>query len=106
MPQERMVGADFLVTLKVGYPLAKAMVSDDVADTLDYASLYALVEREMREPSKLLERVAGRIVEAVAKSFPQVTTIDLMLTKLNPPIGADCQGAAVEIHLINDKSAQ
>lgn len=105
MPQERMVGGDFLVTLRVGYPLAVAMVSDNVADTLDYASLYALVEREMREPSKLLERVAGRIAEAITENFPQVTAIDIVLTKLNPPMGADIQGAAVEIHLINDKSA-
>ena len=98
MPQERQVGGDFLVTLRVGYPLATAMVSDDVKDTLDYAALYRLVEREMLLPSKLLEHVAGRIAEAIEKAFPQVSSIDLTLTKLNPPMGADCQGASVEVH--------
>ena len=98
MPQERQVGGDFLVTLRVGYPLAAAMVSDDVKDTLDYAVLYRLVEREMLLPSKLLEHVAGRIAEAIEKAFPQVSSIDLTLTKLNPPMGADCQGASVEVH--------
>ena len=98
MPQERQVGGDFLVTLRVGYPLATAMVSDDVKDTLDYAALYRLVEREMLLPSKLLEHVAGRIAEAIEKAFPQVSSIDLTLTKLNPPMGADCQGARVEVH--------
>ena len=98
MPQERQVGGDFLVTLRVGYPLAVAMASDDVKDTLDYAALYRLVEREMLLPSKLLEHVAGRIAEAVEKAFPQVSSIDLTLTKLNPPMGADCQGASVEVH--------
>ena len=98
MPQERQVGGDFLVTLRVGYPLAVAMASDDVKDTLDYAALYRLVEREMLLPSKLLEHVAGRIAEAIEKAFPQVSSIDLTLTKLNPPMGADCQGASVEVH--------
>ena len=98
MPQERQVGGDFLVTLRVGYPLAVAMASDDVNDTLDYAALYRLVEREMLLPSKLLEHVAGRIAEAIEKAFPQVSSIDLTLTKLNPPMGADCQGASVEVH--------
>ena len=98
MPQERQVGGDFLVTLRVGYPLAIAMASDDVKDTLDYAALYRLVEREMLIPSKLLEHVAGRIAEAIEKAFPQVSSIDLTLTKLNPPMGADCQGASVEVH--------
>jgi dihydroneopterin aldolase len=104
MPQERKVGADFLVSLRVGYPLADAMQSDEVADTLDYAKLYEVVRREMEIPSKLLEHVAGRIAKAIAETFPQVTSIDLSLTKQNPPMGADCTGASVEIHLINDKT--
>jgi len=99
MPQERQVGGDFLVTLRVGYPLAAAMASDDVADTLDYAALYQLVAREMQQPSNLLEHVAGRIAKAIGKAFPQVSSIDLTLTKQNPPMGADCEGASVEVHL-------
>ena len=104
MPQEGKVGADFLVSLRVGYPLGKAMQSDEVSDTLNYATLYALVDGEMAKPSKLLEHVAGRIVKTIEKNFPEVTSIDLKLTKRNPPMGADCEGAGVEIHLINDKT--
>lgn len=104
MPQERKVGADFLVNLRVGYPLEKAMQSDEVSDTLNYAALYEVVKAEMMQPSNLLEHVAGRIADAIVKHFPQVTSIDLALTKQNPPMGADCDGAGVEIHLINDKT--
>lgn len=102
MPQEQLVGADFLLDLKVGYPLQQAMQSDEVGDTLNYAALYDLVAREMQQPSKLLEHVAGRIAEAISQAYPKVTSIDLELTKLNPPMGADGDGASVEIHLIND----
>ena len=104
MPQERMVGADFLVNLRIGYPIGKAMESDEVGDTLNYAEVYALVAQEMKQPSNLLEHVAGRIVKSVCKNFPLVTSIDLTLMKQNPPMGADAEGAGVEIHLINDKS--
>ena len=104
MPQERKVGADFLVNLRVGYPLEQAMQSDEVGDTLNYAALYEVVKTEMMQPSNLLEHVAGRIAEAIVKHFSQVTSIDLDLTKQNPPMGADCDGAGVEIHLINDKT--
>ena len=100
MPQERQVGADFVLDLKVGYPLERAMQSDEIADTLNYAALYDLVAREMQQPSKLLEHVAGRIAEAISQTFPQVTSIDLVLTKQNPPMGADCEGASVEIHCL------
>ncbi len=105
MPQERKVGADFVVNLRIGYPIGKAMETDEVSDTLNYAEVYALVAQEMKQPSKLLEHVAGRIVQVICDRFPLLTSIDLTLTKLNPPMGADAAGAGVEIHLINDKIA-
>ncbi len=104
MPQERKVGADFTVSIRVSADIAKAVESDEVADTLNYAALYDVVKREMEIPSKLLEHVAGRIGQAVMEQFPTVGSIDVKLTKLNPPMGADSKGAGVELHLINDKT--
>lgn len=104
MPQERNVGADFLVSLRIGYDFSKAMASDEVGDTLNYAEIYQLVRQEMEQPSALLEHVAGRIVNTLADCFPMVTSVDLRLVKENPPMGADCKGAGVELHLINDKT--
>ena len=104
LPQERTVGGDFVVTLRIGYPWQEAMKTDNVADTLDYAAVYRLVEREMVSPSQTLEHVAGRIVNTLLRDFPLITSIDLWLTKVCPPMGADCEGAGVELHLINDKT--
>ena len=104
MPQERKVGADFTVSLRVGVNLSLPAESDDVADTLNYATLYEVVKQQMEIPSQLLEHVAGRVGKAVMDTFPQVTGVDVTLTKLNPPMGADCAGASVELHLINDKT--
>ena len=95
MPQERSVGGEFLVSVKVGYPLEKAMISDDVADTLNYAALYELVKKEMIQPSSLLEHVMGRIVEAIEKAFPEVTSVEVKIKKVNPPMGSDSNGAEV-----------
>ena len=104
LPQERQVGGDYVVTLRIGYPWQAAMASDAVADTLDYAAVFRLVQREMVLPSQLLEHVAGRIAKALLHDFPRITSIDLWLTKTCPPMGADSEGAGVELHLINDKS--
>ena len=91
MPQERSVGGDFLLNLRVGYSLSAAMESDS---------------GEMRIPSKLLEHVAGRIANAIISVYPEISSIDLEIVKQNPPMGADCAGASVEIHLINDKTLE
>ena len=101
MPQERAVGADFTVSLNVGYDFVKAAENDELIDTISYADLYEVVRAEMDKPSQLLEHVALRIVKAVAARWPRIDTIDLRLAKDNPPMGADCKGAGVEIHYIN-----
>ncbi len=104
MPQENKLGADFLVTLRLGYDISKAMQTDEVGDTLNYAEVYAVAKQEMEQPSALLEHVAGRIGKSLFERFPGISNIDLSLTKLNPPMGADCEGAGVELHLINNKT--
>lgn len=97
MEQERRVGAWFEVSVKVGYDFAKAMETDEVSDTLSYADLLEVVKREMAVPSNLLEHVAGRIIKAIRRTFPEVNSIELKLTKQNPPMGADCDGAGVKL---------
>ena len=97
MEQERRVGGEYSVSLAIEADLAEAVRTDDVADTVNYAELYALVKREMAVPSKLLEHVAGRIGRSAMETFERITTLTVRVTKLNPPMGADCKGASVEI---------
>lgn len=104
LPQEQTVGQDFLVSARAGVDVLMAMEHDMVDVTLDYGQLYRLIKHEMETPSQLVEHVAGRIGKAVFEQFPLVRSLDLTITKLNPPIGGDCDGAGVEIHLINDKT--
>ena len=98
MPQERTVGADFAVSVRIGYDFSQAAHTDEVADTLSYADVFDILKEEMAVPSRLLEHVAGRMVNAIRQKFVKVESIDLTLTKLNPPMGADCAGAGVEMH--------
>ena len=102
--QEQVVGNDFIVNLRASYPLGKAMQSDDVGHAFNYTELLEVVKTEMGQPSKLLENVAQRIAEKVFQRFPEVGELCLDLRKVNPPMGADCDGAGIELHLINDKT--
>ncbi|MGN0221506.1 MAG: dihydroneopterin aldolase [Prevotella sp.] len=97
LPQERTVGGDFVVNVRVDYPFSPAMQSDSVEHTLNYADLYRLVHREMAVPSQLLEHVAGRILHAIRTEFPEAGRVELSVTKLNPPMGGQCAGAGVEL---------
>ena len=94
-PQETRVGNTFVVNLVLTAPLEKAVASDDLEDTINYAVVYEVVKREMAIPSKLLEHAAGRILAALKDTFPQLLAIELKLSKLNPPFGGDVYSASV-----------
>ena len=51
----------------------------------------------MAVPSRLLEHVAGRILQRVFRECPTVARIRLKLTKENPPMRADCREAGIDI---------
>ena len=104
LPQENEVGQDYLVSVRCGVDVSSAIEHDMLEVTLDYGKLCRLIEREMAITAQLVEHVAGRIAKAVFNTFPEVKTLDLNITKLNPPMGGDCAGAGVELHLINDKT--
>ena len=99
LPQERLTGNDYIINIRIGYDISKALDSDDVADTLNYAEVYNIVKTEMQIPSKLIEHVAGRIANRLLNEYAKISSIVLHITKRNPPMGADCQGAGVELHV-------
>ena len=104
LPQEEIVGNDYLVNLVLDYDFSSAMKTDDLQGTLNYAEVYQKVREEMAVPSKLLEHVAGRIAHRLFSDFPEIQKLQLSITKVNPPMGADSDGAGVEVVLTNDKT--
>lgn len=104
LPQEGIVGNDYLVNLVLDYDFSSALKTDDLQGTLNYAEVYQKVREEMAVPSKLLEHVAGRIAHRLFSDFPEIQKLQLSITKVNPPMGADSDGAGVEVVLTNDNS--
>lgn len=97
--QETLVGNEFTVNLRLKVDISRAMQTDDVADTVSYADVYAAVKEEMELPSRLLEHVCGRIADRLFRDFPQIEEIELRLAKRNPPMGADIEAAGVELRV-------
>lgn len=95
LEQERRVGNTFVVDLTLTAPLEKAVQSDQLEDTINYAEVYELTKQEMNIPSQLLEHVAGRICRALRHHFPQIEQIEIRVSKLNPPFGGDVHSVSV-----------
>lgn len=93
--EEGKIGSDYLVNLSVKADLTQAANTDTLSDTVDYVHLQKIVKKEMRTPSKLLEHVGQRIINAVFKEIPLVNSVKVKVAKVNPPIGGDVEEVSV-----------
>lgn len=100
LPQENRTGAYFYIDLKLKTDFSLAAQTDDLTGTVSYADIHAAVKEEMRIPSKLLEHVCQRIARRLFLDFPTIETIDIRLSKENPPMGACAKSIGVEVRYI------
>lgn len=97
LPQEKIGGNNFVVNVKFTADVSKSFESDNVKDTINYAEIYHLVKAEMAIPSQLIEHVAGRIFSKIKTIFPQISTLEVKLAKLNPPVSGEVEASEVII---------
>jgi len=97
LKQEQIVGNNYRIDLKLFLDLGKAIGSDNLEDTVNYADIFGIVKEEMAIPSHLLEHVAGRIARKIHQNYPNISKITLRLAKIHPPVEGEIQEAAVII---------
>ena len=99
MDEEEKIGSDYVVNLAIDADLNVSSQSDNLKDTVDYVSLHAIVKEEMSVRSKLLEKVADRILKRILKDHRQVILVKVKVAKINPPIGGNVDEVAIEREL-------
>lgn len=97
LPEENIIGTYYILNTELHTDLWKAAESDDLNDTISYADINDIIHEEMKIKSKLLEHVAGRIIAALHKKFPQIDYIKLKITKTAPPMKGEIRGASIEL---------
>jgi dihydroneopterin aldolase len=94
---EQKVGNDFLVDISIETDCSAAAASDNLKDALNYQAVYNIVKKEMRITSKLLENVAGRIIDSLYAKFPEIEKAKIKISKINPPMGGQIEKASVTL---------
>lgn len=95
LDHEKKLGNTFIVNLSMEIDTTHAGLTDDLADTLNYQEVYDLVKEQMAIPSKLIEHAVQRISDAIFEGFKQITTLEIKLSKLNPPLGGKVQSVSI-----------
>jgi dihydroneopterin aldolase len=87
LPFEREQDQPIEVDLDLLCDLHPAGTSDDLADTVDYGAVCAVVEQVARaQPVALLERLAERLATSVLDLDARIEAVDVTVRKLRPPV--------------------
>jgi len=101
---ERTIGTYFNIDVEITTNFLKAMADDNISGTVNYADIYETIRQQMKEPAKLMEFVARRIVQALFEEYPLIEHVRLRILKENPPIPSlQCQGCGCEVACSRDE---
>lgn len=97
LPAEAELGQRFVVDLEIELAGAQATVTDELGDTVDYASLAdAVVAIVAGPPVRLLERLAGMIADR-ALAEPGAAAVTVTVRKPHVAIPHTVAGSAVTL---------
>mgnify|MGYP001767903293 CR=1 FL=1 len=97
LPEERRIGAHYRVGVEIEAAIEKAGKTDLIDDTFDYRIAYDIVCKEMKKSSALLEHVASRILDKIMLTSATIQSIQIRITKMNPPLGGNVHAVSVEL---------
>jgi dihydroneopterin aldolase len=86
--EERKIGGKYIVDVLVYTNAKDAELHDDLNGTVNYEQIYKVVEQNMQQPVKLIERLARKIMDDIRLFVVKEDTIRIKIRKLNPPLGA------------------
>ena len=97
--EEHRIGNEFSIDVTVEATIDGAARNDDLGGTVNYATIYYLLQAEMKKPTLLLEALAYRMGNRILNQFDNAKSVQLTLRKLNPPLGGKVAAAVVEIEI-------
>ena len=98
LAEEQTRAQPFEVDLELSVDRSTASRSDALEDTVDYGAVADVAAGVVAdERFALLERLAGRIADAVLGLDERIGAVEVTVTKLRPPVPMDLASAAVRL---------
>lgn len=101
LEHEQTLGNTFIVSISMELDTTKPGRTDELEDTLNYQLVYDVIKGQMEIPSKLIEHVGQRILDNLMVDFPQIHSLKVKLSKLNPPLGGKVDRVTIELRKVS-----
>jgi 7,8-dihydroneopterin aldolase/epimerase/oxygenase len=97
LEEEAKIGCNYIVDVIMGTDFSEAAKTDDLGKTIDYVTVYEIVKAQMAIRSKLIEQVGQRIIDELKKQLNGLKSVEVKVTKLNPPMNGDVERVSIII---------
>lgn len=99
LEEENRLGQKFLVSVRMDVDARTPGLSDELADSVNYAQVSEIICREAQGHTfRLIERLAEHLAERILLEFPQVQSVDLEIEKPWAPVRIPLETVSVTIH--------
>ncbi len=82
--EEGIIGTDFEVSVSINFNAPEKIIA--LNDTINYVSVFNIVKNRFAIPERLLETLAQHIAVDIYDLDNRITTINISIDKINPPI--------------------
>ncbi|MBN8701815.1 MAG: dihydroneopterin aldolase [Bacteroidetes bacterium] len=95
LAEEAKIGGHYIVDVYINVDFEESAITDDLAKTIDYVTVYDIVKKEMAIRSKLIEHVARRINLSIKNTFAEIHQVKVKVTKIVPPMNGNVEKVSV-----------
>ncbi|CAN5339477.1 dihydroneopterin aldolase [Spirosoma endophyticum] len=95
--EEQKMGNKYSVDIVVTADFSEAARRDRLSATVNYADLYQITAKVMQQSARLLEHIAHQIIQNIRAQYPDLQSVEVSVSKFNPPIGGVCHRAKITL---------
>lgn len=97
LQEEAKIGCRYSVDVWVKADVSASFKTDNINDTIDYSMINKVVNDQMAIRSNLIEHVAWRIFSALKEKINFYESLEICVTKYNPPVNGNVNKTSFSI---------
>lgn len=95
--EEQIIGGQYTVDVYLSTNFDIAAEKDELSGTINYETVFAITQRVMQKPSKLIEHVAQQILTQIIALKTDFKHIKVRVSKWNPPFISKVERTYIEV---------
>lgn len=78
---ERRIKQLYIISISLNFDFGEAAQNDDLSKTINYAEIYQISKKVMKNEFKLIETLAYNIAHSIKNRFPEAFNIEVSVKK-------------------------